>query len=158
MRRIAWMAALALILAPVAGVQADEIGGSGFSVPQQRPVTAPPPPYVELETRQVAAGIGFHWGQGTLSFEGRQHAFRVKGVSLMDAGVAKMIAEGEVEGLARLSDFDGRYVAVDAGLAAGKGASRRVLRNEHGVVIRLSSDLTGAAVTLGAQGFQIALQ
>jgi len=160
MRRIAWLAAFAfafaLVLVPQADVRADEIGGSGFSVPQ--PVTAPPPPYVELEARRVAAGVGFHWGGGTLSFEGRQHAFRVKGVSLMDVGVAKTIAEGHVEGLSKLSDFEGRYVAVEAGIAAGKGASRRVLRNEHGVVIRLSSELTGVAVTLGAEGFQIALQ
>jgi hypothetical protein len=161
MRRIAWIArtaacALALAMVPLAGVHADEIGGSGFSVPQ--PVTAPPPPYVELSSRHVAAGIGFHWGGGTLSFEGRQHAFSLKGVSLLDVGTARMIAEGEVENLARLSDFEGRYLAVEAGAAAGKGASRRVLRNEHGVVIRLSSDLTGVGLTLGAEGFQIALE
>ena len=150
--RIALLA-FALALVPMAGAQADQIGGTGFDVP----VTAPPPPYVELESRQVAAGIGFHWGKGTLSFEGNQHAFSVKGVSLADVGIAKMIAEGEVQNLASLSDFSGRYVAVEAGVAAGKGVSRRVLRNEHGVVIRLASQLTGAAVTLGAQGFEISL-
>ena len=160
MRRIARIAvfALALALVPSLGAQADEIGGSGFAVPAPQPVAAPPPPYVELESRQVAAGVGFHWGAGTLSFEGRQHPFSVRGVSLVDVGVARMIAEGEVENLTRLSDFPGRYLSVAAGGAAGKGASRLVLRNEHGVVIRLSSRLSGVAVTLGAEGFRIALQ
>jgi hypothetical protein len=161
MRRIARIArtaifALALATVPVVGVHADEIGGEGFSVPQ--PVTAPPPAYVELQTRHVAAGIGFHRGAGTLSFEGRQHAFRVTGVSLLDVGAARLIGEGEVENLARLSDFEGTYVAVEAAAAAGKGVSRRVLRNEHGVVIRLASDLTGVGLSLGAQGFQVALE
>jgi len=161
MRRIAWIAVftLALAMAPTFGAQADEMGGSGFDVPMEpEPVTAPPPPYVELETRQVAAGVGFSWGQGTLSFEGRQHAFTVKSLSLVDVGVSKMIAEGEVEGLTRVADFAGRYLAVEAGAAVGQGASRLVLRNEHGVVIRLASDLSGVALTLGPEGFQIALQ
>jgi len=155
MRRITQIAlfALALAMAPMIGAQADEVGGSGFDVP----VTAPPPPYVELESRQVAAGVGFHWGSGTLSFEGRQHAFSLKGVSVADLGVARMIAEGEVQNLASLADFEGRYVAVEAGVAAGKGTSRRILRNEHGVVIRLASQLTGVALTLGAEGFEISL-
>ena len=163
MRPIARIAALALALAlvPLAGAQADEIGGSGFAVPAPappQPVSAPPPPYVELESRQVAAGIGIRWGSGTLSFDGRQHAFTVKGLSLVDVGVARMIAEGEVENLERLADFAGRYVAVEAGATLGKGAARTVLRNEHGVVIRLSGETTGAALTLGAAGFQIALR
>jgi hypothetical protein len=147
---------LALALAPALGALADEMGGTGFEVPQQ--VTAPPPPYVELASHQVAAGVGFSWGAGTLSFEGQQYGFSVKGLSIADLGVSKMVAEGEVEGLERVSDFAGRYLAVKAGVAAGQGASRLVLRNEHGVVIRLASDLSGVALTLGAEGFQIALQ
>jgi len=161
MRRIARIAviALALAVAPTFGAQADEIGGSGFDVPlEPQPVTAPPPPWVEFESRQVALGVGYSWGHGTLSFEGQQHAFSVKGVSVADLGVAKMIAEGEVENLSRIGDFAGRYLAVEAGAAVGQGASRLVLRNQHGVVIRLASELEGVALTLGAEGFQIALR
>ena len=75
-----------------------------------------------------------------------------------DLGIAKMIAEGDVENLTQLLDFSGRYLAVEAGVAAGKGVSRRVLRNQHGVVIRLASQLTGVALTLGAEGFEISLR
>ena len=160
MRRIARIGVftLALALVPALGALADEVGGSGFEVPMEKPVTAPPPPYVELASHQVAAGVGFSWGGGTLSFEGQQYGFSVKGLSLADVGVAKMVAEGEVQNLSRVSDFAGRYLAVKAGAAMGQGASRLVLRNEHGVVIRLASELSGVALTLGAEGFQIALQ
>jgi len=158
MRRIVLAFALALVMAPFSGAQADEIGGEGFAIPMAQPVSAPPPPYVELQSRQVAAGIGFSWGSGTLSYEGRNHAFDVRGVRLGDVGIARLIGEGDVENLTELAHFAGRYWAAEVGAAAGKGASRIVLRNEHGVVIRLQTDLTGVALTLGAESFQIALR
>jgi hypothetical protein len=49
-------------------------------------------------------------------------------------------------------------VAVEAAAAIGKGASALTMRNEHGVVITLDSRLTGAQLTLGAQGLDIELQ
>lgn len=153
--------ALALVLAPLSTARADEIGSTGFAVPTEpppQPVTAPPPPFVELQSRQLAAGVGFSWGSGTLSFEGRNHAFDVKSVSLGDVGVAKLVGEGEVRNLERLDQFAGTYLAAEAGAAAGKGVSHRVLRNEHGVVIRLRSDVTGLAFSLGAEGVRIALR
>lgn len=155
------LCALALVLIPFAA-GADDMGGSDFEVPPaapaEPPVEAAPPPWVELESRQVAVGVGFSWGSGTIGFEGERHAFDVKGVSLGELGAARLVGEGQVENLTRLEDFAGRYVAAEAGAAAGKGASRTVLRNEHGVVIRLSSDVTGLALTLGAEGVQIALR
>lgn len=161
MRRIVLALVFALVMAPALGASADDIGGYGFSVPTpQAPqaVSAPPPPYVELESRRVAAGIGFSWGSGRLSFDGRPYDFSVKGVSLGDVGVAQLVGEGEVEHLDRIEQFEGRYLAVEAALAAGKGSSRVVLRNEHGVVIRLSARLSGVALTLGAEGVQITLR
>lgn len=160
---LAGCAALALGLAalPTSDVRADEIGGSGFTVPEPAPpppVAAPPPPWVEMESRSVAAGVGFQWGGGLLSFDGRQHAFDVKGVSLGDVGVARLVHEGAVENLERLEDFEGTYVAVSAGAAAGKGASVLSVRNEHGVTITLRGDVSGLALKLGAEGFRIALR
>ncbi len=124
MRRFARMfrvalPALMVVMISAVGVQADELGGDGFAVPTAQPVTAPPPPWVELETRHVAAGVGVRWGSGQLLFEGESHAFTLKGVSLADAGISRMLAEGEVENLARIEDFAGRYVAVEIGAALG---------------------------------------
>lgn len=160
-----------IITAAAAGVamaagfaQADEVGGEDIMIIEPEPtvvevetVTAAPPPYVTIESRSVAAGLGISWGDGTLLFEGRRHPFSVKGVSLGDLGTSLMNAEGRVENLERLSDFAGSYVAVEARAAAGVGAGALTMRNEHGVVITLTSRLEGVQLTLGAEGFRIAL-
>jgi len=167
-------AGLALLsLTPFSVVKADQVGGEEEIVvpPQSRaptpepvvvtkevPVTAPPPPFVEIQRHSVAAGIGFSWGGGTVYYEGQQRQFSVKGVRVGDIGAEKMIAEGEVQNLEHLSDFAGHYVAVEAGLTAGKGASALTMRNENGVVITLQSSTEGLGLTLGAEGFTIALQ
>jgi outer membrane immunogenic protein len=127
-------------------------------VREQAPVSAPPPPFVEFERRSIAAGIGISWGGGTLSFEGRNHPFSVRGISLADLGASRSVAIGDVHNLTRLSDFEGRYVAIEAGAAAGSGASAVAMRNEHGVVITLTSSVRGAQLKLGADGLSIALE
>lgn len=153
-------------------VSADEVGGEEIEVPpraetpapepvvvtKEVPVSAPPPPFVELERRSIGAGLGLAWGQGTIYWEGQQHPFRVKGVRVGDVGLAKMIGEGHVQNLEKLEDFAGTYVAVGAGATAGKGGSAVTMRNEHGVVVSLRSQAEGMALNLGAEGFQIELQ
>jgi hypothetical protein len=126
-------------------------------VVQQPPVVAPPPAFVELQRSSIGAGIGISWGHGTLSFEGNSYAFSLKGLSVGDVGAAKILAEGRVENMENLADFAGTYVAVEAGGAAGKGGSAVSMMNEHGVTINLASTRDGFGLTLGAQGFAIAL-
>ena len=162
LRRIMAMS-IALTFVSFAAVQADDPGGEDIDVPapavvvEEEPVTAPPPPYVSMESMSIAAGIGFSWGEGVLTFEGQRHAFSVKGLSLIDLGVAKLISEGAVSNLEELSDFEGHYAAVEAGAAAGVGASALSMRNENGVVIRLTADVEGIALALGPEGFRITL-
>jgi hypothetical protein len=152
---------------------ADEVGGEDIRVPTRptpapaaarpvtpaapAPVTAPPPPFVSLESTSIAAGVGFSWGGGTLTFEGRPHSFSAKGLTLGGLGASTASGIGDVSNLERLDDFEGTYVAVGAGAAAGAGASAVTMRNEHGVVITLRSDLQGAQLNLGAEGVSIAL-
>lgn len=165
-RRIAAIS-VALTFVSFAAVKADDIGGESIAVPApavvedevviEEAVTAPPPPFVSMESTSIAAGIGLSWGEGILSFEGQRHAFSVKGMSLIDVGVAKQISEGAVSNLTSLSDFAGRYVAVEAGAAAGVGASVLSMRNQHGVVIELTSDVEGVQLSLGPQGLDITL-
>ena len=163
-RRIIAMG-IGLSLISISAAWADEVGGEGIVVPRraapakamEKPVTAPPPAWVEFERTSVAAGIGINWGGGTLQFEGRDYGFSVKGVSLGDLGASKLSALGNVRHLDNISDFAGTYVAVGAGIAAGPGASAVTMRNENGVVITLRSDLQGAQLTLGAEGLRIAL-
>jgi hypothetical protein len=160
-RRIVAMS-VALTFVSFAAAQADDPGGEDIVVPPpaaavEEPVTAPPPPYVSMESMSIAAGIGLSWGEGILSFEGQRHAFSVKSLSLIDLGVAKLVSEGAVSNLEELSDFEGHYVAVEAGAAAGVGASVLSMRNQNGVVIDLTSDVEGVVLALGPEGFRITL-
>jgi hypothetical protein len=166
-RRIAAMS-IALVFASFGAAQADDMGGESIAVPPpvveeqetviiEESVTAPPPPFVELSRSSIGAGVGLSWGEGILSFEGQRHAFQVKGLSVGDVGFAKLISEGAVSNLETLSDFEGRYVAVEAGGAAGVGASVLTMRNQNGVVISLKSDVSGLQLALGAEGIQITL-
>jgi hypothetical protein len=161
---------LSLALAPMYSANADQIGTEeDIAVPtprevapepvvvQQPTVTAPPPAFVELSRSSIGAGIGISWGKGTLSFEGNNYAFSVKGLSVGDIGAAKILAEGRVENLENLADFAGTYVAVEAGATAGKGGSALSMMNENGVSISLASQREGLGLTLGAQGFAVSL-
>jgi outer membrane immunogenic protein len=170
-RLIAFGLGMAVALAPVAQVALADVSPEeeAIQVPPPRevvpeppvtqavPVTAPPPAFVELQRSSIGAGLGVSWGKGSLSFEGNNYAFSVKGVSVGDVGLAKMIAEGQVANLERLSDFAGTYVAVEAGATAGKGAGTLTMMNENGVSVTLASQREGLGLTLGAQGFSVTL-
>lgn len=168
--RIITLGAAFFLVFAAASVQADVVGGEDVIIGQpppappqramvmQQSVTAPPPPWVTIESKSLGAGLGISWGKGSLLFEGQRYGFSVKGVSLGDLGASQLSAEGGVRNLERLSDFAGHYVAVEAGAAAGVGASALSMRNEHGVVISLQSELQGVRLKLGTEGFRIVLE
>lgn len=83
--------------------------------------TPQPSGTVMLSTTSIAAGVGINWGTGTLTFEGKEHPFTVKGLSVMDLGISKASAQGKVFHLTKLSDFSGKYAAAEAAYALGKG-------------------------------------
>jgi hypothetical protein len=66
---------------------------------------------LELSEGDVAAGIGWSWGGGTLTYQGQQYKFKVEGLSVGDVGVSEVSALGKVYGLEQLEDFSGHYVA-----------------------------------------------
>lgn len=41
---------------------------------------------VTIEAKQVAAGVGYSWGDGTLKFEGKENNFSVKGINVAAVG------------------------------------------------------------------------
>jgi hypothetical protein len=49
-------------------------------------------------------------------------------------------------------------VAADANVAVGSGPGIQTMRNEHGVVINLSTEQQGVKLTLGGQGVRITLK
>jgi len=105
----------------------------------------------------IAAGIGFSWGHGELSYGGQSHVFKITGVSLVDVGAANISASGHVYNLKNLADFNGNYVAMAAGITVAGGGSATYLKNEHGVVIKLHSTDVGLRFNLSADGVKVML-
>jgi hypothetical protein len=118
----------------------------------------PPSGKVWVESKSVALGIGVSWGDGKLTFEGKDHTFSVKGLSVIDLGVSKVTANGEVFNLKKLSDFDGNYVAGKAGATVGGGAGVAIMQNQNGVVMKLTSTSQGVQLTLAGAGVDVKLK
>src|SRR5215813_13106680 len=64
---------------------------------------------VDLTGGTFALGVGYVWGNGTLKYDGAEHAFTFSGVSVVDVGGANIKATGDVYHLQTLQDFVGRY-------------------------------------------------
>ena len=118
----------------------------------------PPSGKVSVESKSVAIGIGVSWGDGVLTYQGKTHKFSVNGLSVVDLGVAKVSANGEVYHLKKLSDFAGNYVAGEAGAAVGGGAGAITMKNQHGVVMKLTGTGTGVKFTLAGKGVDVKLK
>lgn len=113
---------------------------------------------VKLTSKAVAIGIGVTWGDGTLSFDGRNYPFSVEGLSVVDLGVANITTSGEVFNLKKVSDFSGNYAAGEAGIAIAGGPTDTIMKNENGVVLRLHGTQQGARLTLAAQGVKLTIK
>ena len=138
------------------------LGGAAFADTSETHSTTnaadEPNATVDLTAGSFAAGIGFVWGHGDLIYKGSKHRFKLSGVSIVDVGASKITASGVVYNLTTLSDFSGNYTAVSAGLTIAGGGSAVVLRNEHGVVIKLLSTAEGLRFNLSADGVAINLR
>jgi hypothetical protein len=119
---------------------------------------AQPDATVALTGGSVAAGIGYTWGKGDLSYRDSSRPFSIKGISVVDVGATGFTAKGNVYNLKKLSDFSGNYVAAGAGITVAGGGSAVYLKNEHGVVIKLISTDVGLKFKLSADGVHITLK
>lgn len=113
---------------------------------------------VTLEAKQIAAGVGYTWGDGTLKFGGKEYKFSVKGLDAGAAGIVKISAKGDVYNMTTVADFAGDYVAATAGAAVVKGPVGLLLRNAKGVVINMSATQTGVQLSLGTKGLSITMK
>ena len=113
---------------------------------------------VELSEGTVAVGIGFSWGKGTLTYQGKKYPIKVEGLAVGEVGVNRATARGDVYSLKKLEDFSGNYAAAGAGATVGGGAGATVMKNQNGVVIEMKSTTQGASLKLAASGIQLTLE
>src|SRR6266403_3356704 len=113
---------------------------------------------VALESKSIALGVGVSWGDGVLEYKGKKYPFTVEGLSVVDLGVAKVSARGDVKNLKKVEDFAGTYVAAGAGGAIGGGAAAAALKNQNGVEMNLTATTQGVKLALAAAGVTVKLK
>ena len=130
---------------------------SGLATAQDK-AKAKPDATIELTQGQVAVGIGFSWGEGVLTYQGKKYPVKVKGLSVVDVGITKATAKGSVYNLKKLADFDGNYTSVTAEGTLGGGVGATNLNNQNGVTINLVTTTKGVNVKLAASGVELMLK
>lgn len=102
--------------------------------------------------------LGVSGGEGTLSFKGRKHPFKLGSLGVGGFGVSKTTAVGEVYHLKNVEDFPGAFFQVRAGYSAVEGKGVQWLENSNGVVIKLRTTTKGLILNLGADGLMVEMK
>jgi len=113
---------------------------------------------LHLESKSVAVGVGFSWGDGTLKYKGETYKVEVDGLTVGQVGATTVNATGEVFHLKKLADFDGTYAAITGGATVGGGGGALAMRNQNGVVIQITGTSQGLNLTAGVSGVKLAVK
>ena len=111
-----------------------------------------------LHTVSMADGIGYSWGAGVLTFQGKAYPFRIEGISVGDMGISRAEATGNVYNLTKIEDFSGDYVAASASAAIAGGSGIASMRNQHGVAIDLTGIDEGVKLKFGVEGVKVIVE
>lgn len=138
------------------------IAGSLFLTSNISPAPAQAPDgAVKITSRMVAPGIGLSWGEGVLSYKGRDYPFTFKATGLFrDVDVKMTAAElsGQVFNLQNPEDFGGNYQRVESKGSVSGGGIRATMKNQNGVVVNLVSTIEGRKFNLAREGMDIELK
>lgn len=130
-----------------------------FNVPR---VTAQEPDAtVKITRRSVAEGVGLSWGDGVLSFKGKEYLFSFQASGLLrevDPSIKAAELGGQVFNLKNLEDFNGTYKIVTPTAPVDAGGTVVTIGNEKGVIVSVAATKSGQKFTLGAQGMTIELK
>jgi hypothetical protein len=113
---------------------------------------------ISIESNSIALAVGVSWGEGLLTFQGKGKLFAVDGLTLVDVGIAKATAVGEVYNLTDLSQFEGTYLPSEAGFVLAGGMGGISMRNKNGVVLHLRAVSEEGLLQLGLSGMRVKLR
>ena len=142
----------------VAVVTAGLLVGGADAKTRRRSSGEQPSGTLRLESKSVAVGVGFQWGNGTLRFRGKNYPFKVEGLSVNAVGVSASDATGYVYNLKNVSDFEGTYTAIEAAGTVGGGKGVATMRNGNGVRVTLHSTNQGVELKAAPEGVKFTLQ
>jgi len=115
---------------------------------------------VSIDETQFAVIVGGSIGGGKLTYQGKVHEFKISGLTAgANVGVSKMSAAGEVYDLKDIAKFPGTYTKLDVSATAGGGVGALHLKNENGVVMKLTSRTQGLQLNVGsATGVKVTMK
>ena len=116
---------------------------------------------LRLSGGSFALGIGFRWGSGTLTYQGKNYPVKVNGLSIGKVGMTGVSAIGEVFNLKHLQDFNGHYDVGGAGtrgVTIAKGKAGTLMSNPAGVIVRLSTTQKGVNVNATGGGVDMEIK
>jgi hypothetical protein len=115
---------------------------------------------LKITRRTVSPGIGLEWGQGVLTYNGRDYPFsyRAGGPSRhVDTEITTVELSGQVFNLKNPEDFNGKYHKVETE-GPLSGGSRVTMKNQNGVVVNVVSPIEGRKFDLTSWGLDVELK
>jgi hypothetical protein len=113
---------------------------------------------LKLSGGSVGVGIGYDWGSGVLTYEGKDYPVKIQGFSVGNVGAAQVEAVGQVYHLRQLQDFNGIYASATAGITVAGGGGIAAMRNQNGVEVILTATSRGLDLILAPEGVRLTLQ
>jgi hypothetical protein len=110
---------------------------------------------ISIESNSIALAVGVTWGDGWLTFKGKGRLFAVEGLTLVDIGIAKARVIGEVYNLTDISQFEGTYLATEAGFVLVGGMRGIYMRNKNGVLLHLRGESAEALLQIARSGMTV---
>jgi len=111
-----------------------------------------------LSGGSVAAGVGYSWGSGELTFKGRTYPVKVDGISVGTVGVSRADAKASVYNLKSLEDFNGTYTTVGVGATVAGGGFAVAMRNQRGVELHLVGTTQGLDFKFALEGVKVRIE
>lgn len=116
---------------------------------------------VTLKMKSVALGVGGSWGDGVLTYQGRNYPFSISGLSLVDVGISNYTGAGKVYDLSSPENLAGNYAAGQATFAVAGGDSAMSMRNDKGVtivILKNQGQESGTQLSIGPAGMKITMK
>jgi hypothetical protein len=111
---------------------------------------------ISIRLNSASAVMGASWGQAVLTFQGKTHLYRVRGLKVLSVGIRTLALNGDVYNLKQLNDLSGTYQKADpAGITFIVGEKGLVIRNDKGVTINIKGQQKGLNVDLVQEGLTI---
>jgi len=116
---------------------------------------------IKITTRMVAPGVGLSWGDGVLTYKGKEIPFTFQANGLfrnVDENITAAELSGEVFNLQNPADFSGNYQKVEEKGADSEAGSSATMKNEKGVVVNLVSTVAGRKFNFSRDGLNVELK